>query len=296
MIKPFVEMVADNYGQQFSVDRVCYESRTDYQHLLIFQNSDFGRVLILDGIVQCTERDEFIYHEMLAHVPIFAHGQAKNVLIIGGGDGGTLREVLRHRQAAQVTLVEIDGQLLDICREQLPNHHQGAFEDPRTRILIQDGIRFVKETSEKFEVIISDATDPVGPGKALFTADFYAGCRRCLAPGGVLVTQNGVAFFQLDEVTGTARSLSGLFEDWGFYTAAVPTYVGGIMAFGWASDDPSLRQTSLQTLKTRYKTAEIATRYYTPEIHQASFVLPQYVQDAINAVYFTDFQEPKEWN
>lgn len=283
MIERFVEELDVGYGQEFLVDKVYYERRTEHQHLLIFHNPSFGRVMILDGIVQTTERDEFIYHEMIAHVPLFAHGHAGNVLIIGGGDGGTLREVLRHRDVGQVTLVEIDGELLKICREHLPNHHQGAFDDSRTRIVIQDGILFVNETKEKFDVIISDSTDPVGPGTALFNQNFYAGCRRCLNPGGVLVTQNGVAFMQLDEVVATAQNLSSLFMDWGFFSAAIPTYVGGIMAFGWASDNPLLRSTSLQAIEDRFERSGVKTRYYHPEIHSAAFALPQYVRNAMEA-------------
>jgi spermidine synthase len=282
MIERYYEEVAPGYGQRFTVDNVLCDIQTEYQHLMIFDHCHFGRVMVLDGILQSTRQDEFIYHEMMAHVPLFAHGHAKRVLIIGGGDGGTLREVLRHKTPIQVALVEIDGLLLDACREYLPQHHQGAFEDPRTRLLVQDGIRFVKESTESFDVIIIDSTDPVGPGKVLFTEDFYAACRRCLAPGGILVTQNGVAFFQLEEVTSTAQSLSHVFEDFGFYSAAVPTYIGGIMAFGWASDDPGLRAISLDILKTRYAAAGISTGYYTPHIHRAAFVLPRYVQAAID--------------
>lgn len=283
MMKQFVETLYDAYGQLFSVDKVYYELQTEHQHLLIFHNAKFGRVMALDGIIQTTEVDEFIYHEMLTHVPIFAHGHAKRILIIGGGDGGMLREVLRHKEVMHVTLVEIDGELVEICREHMPNHHQGAFDDPRTRIVIQDGIVFVKEHQEQYDVIITDSTDPIGPGEVLFKDNYYAGCRRLLTPGGVLVTQNGVPFMQLDEVTNTARNLSGIFKDWGFYTAAVPTYVGGIMTFAWASDDPQLRWVPLETLLDRYQSAGIETRYYHPEIHGAAFVLPQYVRAAIGA-------------
>jgi len=269
--------------QRIQVRGVLYEGRSDYQSICVLDTVPFGRALILDGVLQTTEMDEFIYHEMIAHVPLFAHGHAENLLIIGGGDGGTLREVLRHRNVGQVTLVEIDGALLKICREHLPNHHQGAFDDSRTRIVIQDGILFVNETKEKFDVIISDSTDPVGPGTALFNQNFYAGCRRCLNPGGVLVTQNGVAFMQLDEVVATAQNLSNLFMDWGFFSAAIPTYVGGIMAFGWASDNPLLRSTSLQAIKDRFERSGVKTRYYHPEIHSAAFALPQYVRNALEA-------------
>ena len=280
----FAETLFDGYRQEFQVDRVYLECTTGQQDLLIFHNPCFGRVMVLDGIVQTTEGDEFIYHEMLAHVPLFAHGAARRVLIVGGGDGGMLREVLRHREVERVVQVEIDTAVIDTCREHLPNHSRGAFDEPRAEIVIADGARFVAETAERFDTVICDSTDPIGPGAALFGAEFYAGCRRCLAPGGVLVTQNGVPFFQSEEARDTARELGRLFRDWHFFSAAVPTYAGGIMLFGWASDDESLRTVPVAMLRERYAAAGFRTRYYNPEIHQASFALPQYVREIVGKV------------
>ena len=237
--------------------------------------------MVLDGIVQTTEGDEFIYHEMLAHVPLFAHGSVRRVLIVGGGDGGMLREVLRHREVERAVQVEVDSGVIALCREYLPNHSAGAFEDPRVEIVIADGARFVSATDERFDVIISDSTDPVGPGTALFSPEFYAACRRCLSPGGLLVTQNGVAFLQPEVARNTARDLSRTFRDWHFFSAAVPTYAGGVMLFGWATDDASLRGGSVETLRERYAAAGIRTRYYNPEVHVASFALPQYVRELV---------------
>jgi len=142
---------------------------------------------------------------MLAHVPILAHGNAKRVLIVGGGDGAMLREVVRHRSVEHITQVEIDRQVIDLCREYLPNHSRGAFDDRRVNIVIDDGLNFVRTTPERFDVIISDINDPIGPGKTLFSQVFYAACHRCLLPGGVLTTQNGVFFMQEEEVATTAR-------------------------------------------------------------------------------------------
>ena len=277
----FTETLYHDYGQQFGVDEVYFEHRTDHQHLLIFRNSRFGRVMALDGVVQTTERDEFIYHEMLAHTPILAHGDAKRVLIVGGGDGGMLREVCRHQSIEHITQVEIDAAVVDMSKRYLPNHSQGAYDDPRLNLVIADGMTYVREASDTFDVIISDSTDPIGPGEVLFTQDFYAACRQCLNSGGVLVTQNGVAFVQLDEVRNTAKRLASVFRDWHFYGAAVPTYIGGIMTFAWGSDNLDLRRTPLEVLQQRYQAAEIKTRYYNPEIHQAAFALPQYVLEAI---------------
>ncbi|MBC8520158.1 MAG: polyamine aminopropyltransferase [Gammaproteobacteria bacterium] len=277
----FEETLYDSYWQGFEVGEVYFEHGTGQQQLKIFHNPRFGRVMVLDGVVQTTEADEFIYHEMLAHVPLLAHGNAKRVLIIGGGDGGILREVCRHQSIEQITQVEIDRAVVEMSIEHLPNHSAGAFDDPRFELVIDDGMNYASNSDRQFDVIISDSTDPIGPGESLFTQDFYSACKARLAPGGILVTQNGVAFMQLDEVQDTARRLRSLFADSTFYSAAVPTYVGGIMTFAWATDNTALRSVDLTTLQTRFEQAGIETRYYNPAIHQAAFALPQYLQKAI---------------
>lgn len=280
-MRNFSETLYDAYGQEFRVDEMLHEVKTEHQHLLIFKNVLFGRVMALDGIVQTTEKDEFIYHEMMSHVPIFAHGNVKRVLIVGGGDGGMLREVCRHDTVRQVTQVEIDQAVIDMCLKYLPKHSDGAYSDPRAKIVIDDGINFVQKTDDKFDVIISDSTDPLGPGEALFTESFYAACRKCLNPGGIMVTQNGVPFHQMDEIRQTGEHLKTLFSDWHFYMAAVPSYVGGAMCFAWATDEPELRHIDLATLRERYRKSGINTRFYNPEIHFSAFALPQYVLKAI---------------
>jgi len=270
--------VHPGYGQFFTVERVLYESRTEHQHLIIFENALYGRVMALDGIIQTTEGDEFIYHEMLAHVPLIAHGGAARVLIIGGGDGGMLREVAKHRSLTTIVQVEIDNTVIELCKRYLPRHSQGAFEDPRLRLVIDDGLAFLADTADRFDVIISDSTDPVGPGEALFSRDFYRLCRERLNPGGVLVTQNGVPHIQRETFIDTHRRRTALFADAGYYGAPIPTYVGGLMAFGWASDDAGLRHQTLETLETRHREAGIHTRYYTPAIHHGAFALPRYLE------------------
>lgn len=277
----YQETLYDGYGQRFSVDRMLHEVRTEHQHLVIFENARMGRVMALDGVIQTTEADEFIYHEMLTHVPILAHGAAKRVLIIGGGDGGMLREVAKHASVEHITMVEIDGTVVDMCKEFLPNHSQGAFDDARLNLVIDDGMRFVATTTEKFDVIISDSTDPIGPGEVLFSENFYQACHRCLNEGGVLVTQNGTPFMQLDTVRNTAGRMNGLFADWHFYQAAVPTYIGGSMTFAWGATNPALRQVDVATLAQRFAASGVQTRYYNPAIHQGAFALPQYVLQAI---------------
>ena len=278
----FVEALHPELQQGLRMDRVLYRDKSDLQDLIIFENPRFGRVMCLDGVVQTTEGDEFVYHEMLTHVPMLAHGAAKSVLIIGGGDGGMAREALKH-QGVAVTMVEIDRAVVDFCAEHLPNHSAGAFEDPRLDLIITDGAKFVKETEKRFDVIIIDSTDPIGPGAVLFTAEFYADCKRCLTEGGVLVTQNGVPFVQPEEVTNSFQRLGESFADVHFYRAAVPTYQGGDMAFGWATDNPALRRVDVATLEARYAAAGLDLRFVTPEFHAASFALPRQILDLMTS-------------
>lgn len=275
------ETLHDNYGQFFAVEKMLHEVRTEHQHLVIFQNPRMGRVMALDGAIQTTEADEFIYHEMLTHVPILAHGTARNILIIGGGDGGMLREVCRHSSVDRITMVEIDQAVVDMCKEYLPNHSSGAYDDPRVNLVIDDGMRFIANCTDKFDVIISDCPDPTGPGEVLFSEDFYHACHRCLTVDGILVAQNGTPFLQIDEVKTTAKNIQGLFADWHFYHAAVPTYIGGSMTFAWAAKNRQARHLSLDILRQRFAGSGIVTRYYNADIHQAAFALPQYVLQAI---------------
>lgn len=246
---------------------MLYREKTDHQDLVIFENPVLGRVMALDGVVQTTERDEFIYHEMLTHVPLLAHGAAKKVLIIGGGDGGMLREVSRHSGVEQITMVEIDAGVVEFCRQYLPNHSAGAYDDPRFKLVIDDGVNFVNQTDETFDVIISDCTDPIGPGESLFTSAFYEGCARCLNEGGIFVAQNGVCFLQQDEAVNSHAKLSGYFSDVSFYQAAIPTYYGGIMTFaGRARTRRCARSICLlcnSALTKAAYTAVITTRQFT---------------------------------
>ncbi len=273
-----VEELHATYRQALRIDALRYDSETDHQRLRIFENERFGRVLTLDGVVQTTEGDEFIYHEMLTHVPLFAHGAAKRVLIIGGGDGGMLREVCRHRSVERVVMVEIDAGVVDFSKQHLPSLSAGAFDDPRLELVISDGADYMKAgDGERFDVIIVDSTDPIGPGETLFTDHFYGHAAKRLTDGGVLVTQNGVPFMQPDELTGTMRAFKTLFADWTCYLAHVPSYAGGPMALGWGSHDPRLRDVADTLLRQRVKSAGFETRYYTPDVHKAAFALPGYV-------------------
>lgn len=272
----FSETLYPDFRQSLQIEEILYEGRTAFQDAVIFRNERFGRVLTLDGVVQTTEGDEFCYHEMIAHVPIVAHGAARRVLIIGGGDGGVLREVLKHPIEAAV-MIELDETVVNICREFMPSLSAGAFDDPRGDVRFMDGIKFVAETDEKFDVIIVDSTDPIGPGEVLFTQEFYAHCARCLTGRGILVTQSGVTFLQDEEAAQTYRRMKPLFADASLYLTQVPTYAAGFMTFGWGCHSTEPRQTSVAEITQRIAGLDLGARYYTPEIHVASFALPGYI-------------------
>jgi spermidine synthase len=271
-----VELLHDDARQCLKESTLLYDSETAHQRLRVFRNATFGRILTLDGVVQVTEGDEFIYHEMMAHVPIFAHGSAKSVLIVGGGDGGMAREALRHRGVERVVMVEIDAGVIEFSKQYLPGISAGAFDDARLEVVIADGADYMKAEGERFDVIIVDSTDPVGPGEVLFTDTFYGHARARLNPDGVLVTQNGVPFMQGAELTNTMRAFKALFADATCYLATIPTYYGGPMAMGWGTDGAA-RETPLDALERRFAEAGFETRYYTPAAHKAAFALPGYV-------------------
>jgi spermidine synthase len=276
------ETLFDELGfrMSYAVERVLYEMQTEHQHLVLFQHKFFGKMLMLDGATQVTTRDEFIYHEMMTHVPIFAHGKAREVLVVGGGDCGIAEEVLKHKSVARLTQVEIDASVVEFSKEHFPEFTKPVLTSKRFDLVIDDGMDYVARTERRFDVIIVDSTDPQGPGKVLFTRKFYAACKRCLTAGGVLVTQNGVPFVQPAELVASVRHFRGLFADAGCYIAAIPTYVGGHMAMGWATDDKRLRAVPLATLTARYARAgRPATRYWTPEVHKAAFALPRFIVD-----------------
>ncbi|MEM6761665.1 MAG: polyamine aminopropyltransferase [Pseudomonadota bacterium] len=252
------------------------------QDLQVFDSIAFGKVMMLDGAFQITAADEFIYHEMMAHMPLFSHPNAERVLIIGGGDGGIAREALRHPSVTAATLVEIDAAVVALCRSEFEGVSAGAFDDPRLSVVIADGATFVAETDERFDVVIVDSPDPVGAGAVLFTEAFYAGCRRVLRPGGILVTQSGMPFLTPDFFRAHAATLARVFPHRRFFTSTVPSYTGGPMAHGFSSDDPGRSGTATEALAARQSALGLTFRYWTPAIHQAAFALPQYVADLVD--------------
>jgi len=268
------------WGQRFAITRELARVTSQFQDIVLFESESHGRVMVLDGCIQITERDEFVYQEMLGHVPLLAHGDARRVLIIGAGDGGVLRRVLMHTNVERCVMVEIDGEVIRLAKAFLPDIAAGAWDDPRADIIVGDGIDYVKHAQDaSFDVIIVDSTDPIGVGEVLFTDDFYENCARILTSRGLVVNQCGVPFMQADELRETSARRRRFFAHVSAYVAAVPTYVGGFMTLGMAAKDASAFTQDVASIAARAEQQGIAgtSEYWTPEIHIGSFNLPPYI-------------------
>jgi spermidine synthase len=272
----FTETLHKGWRQQIKVEKILYHDKTEHQDLILFESASWGRVLALDGVVQTTTGDEFAYHEMLVHPALLAHGRVRSVCIVGGGDGGTLREVVKHDTVQRIVKAELDPGVIEFCKKFLPSLSDGAFDDPRLELSYGDAAAFMAKEGEGFDLILVDSTDPIGPGAALFTEAFYRDCRRRLNEGGILVTQAGNPALAAQELADVmARKRAAGFGDVDFLLTVVPTYVGGFMALGWASDDATRRRVRIDTLRSRPLPEGL--RYYTPEVHAAAFAHPVWV-------------------
>jgi len=272
-----VDQGSPDITSAFRVTRLVHTEQTPYQHLEIYDSAIFGRMLVLDGAVQTTEREEFVYHEMLAHPALCAHPAPKRVLIIGGGDGGALEEALKHPLEG-ATLVEIDEAVVRTSREYLAGVAGRAFEDPRATLVIGDGIAYAGETAERFDVALVDSTDPQGPAVGLFAPEFYGTIARKLTPGGLLVVQSGSAMYQRDLIRSVRRTMRPFFPVVRTYVAAVVEYPGTLWSFTVGSLGPDPAVVPPDTIAKR--TAGFGLRYYTPIGHQAAFAAPPFLREA----------------
>ncbi|WOH67807.1 polyamine aminopropyltransferase [Bradyrhizobium sp. BWA-3-5] len=271
-MREFQENLYEHHSQTFTIDAELYRGQTEFQEVLIFENRLFGRVLVLDGIVQLTQRDNYIYHEMLTHVPLMAHARTKSVLIIGGGDGGALKEILKH-PVQQVVMVELDKDVIALSKRYFPEVSSGAFEDGRVSLIVGNGFEYVAQTRRQFDAIIVDSTDPIGSGEALFTRSFYAHCRKLLHPGGVLSLQSGVPFYNPEQLQAVCGRLAFSFEGVRPYLAPVPSYAGGMLALVAAGESHKALRPPIKTLRERFQRLHLRTDYYSPVIHRAAFTL-----------------------
>jgi spermidine synthase len=260
-----------------------YKKDSDYQRVEVYETLAYGNMLTLDGMVMCTQKDEYVYHEMITHVPMFSNRKAKRALVIGGGDGGTVRELLRHEQLEEVTLVEIDELVIEACKLHLPETAV-AFDNPRLNLLVEDGIKYIKDCKdEHYDLIIVDSADPVGPGEGLFTAEFYKEVYRCLTKDGVMITQSESPRFNsavFVEIYDTYKQIFGK-EKVHCYLAAIPTYPTGTWSFSYSAKGEA-HPLRFDTEAAAAFSKREGLKYYNEAIHNAAFALPNFVQELLN--------------
>ncbi len=264
------------------VDRQLYSGQSEYQRIDVFDSKEFGRFLTLDGYMMLTERDEFIYHEMITHVPMAVHPDVKDVLVIGAGDGGVIRELCRYDSIRRIDMVEIDAMVVEVSRTWLPQT-ACSLDDERVRIFFEDGLKYVRTRENEYDLIIVDSTDPFGPGEGLFTKEFYGNCYKALKPDGIMVNQHESPFYP-EDANACQRAHKRIVESFPVsrvYQAHIPTYPSGHWLFGFASKCyHPLHDLNEQAWKDRH----LKTRYYTPKLHQGAFMLPAYVEEMLEDV------------
>ena len=275
----YTENHTENAKFSVRVDRQLFSAQSPFQRLDVFDTVEFGRLFALDGLVMLTEKDEFIYHDMIVHVPMATNPDIKDVLVIGGGDGGTARELSRYASVRRIDLVDIDGMVVDVSKEYLPFTACGL-DDARVNVHIEDGLKFVRSREEEYDLIIVDSTDPFGPGEGLFTKEFYGNCFKALKDGGILVNQHESPYYE-DDARSMQRAHSRIREFFPVcrvYQAHIPTYPSGHWLFGFASKkyDP------VKDLDdAAWNALGIETRYYNTDLHKGCFALPNYVLEML---------------
>ncbi len=271
------EKFGDFVGFRFKVDNTLFSGKSEFQTVDVVETRGHGKMLLNDGLVMLTERDEFVYHDMITHVPLFVHPNPKKVLIIGGGDGGTAREVIRHPEVEKCVMVEIDGMVVDACKEFIPQT-ASKLDDPKVELLIDDGIKYVKETKEKFDVVLVDSTDPFGPAEGLFGPGFYNDVLSVLNDDGIVVSQGESPWYEpgrQGELLGVLNEVFPLVRIYNYHNLGYP---GGFWSFTFASKglDPIANFDEKRVLDS-----ELEFKYYNCETHRAAFALPEFMKDAV---------------
>jgi spermidine synthase len=278
----FTEKHTPNVNFSIKVDRQLYSGQSEFQRIDVFDSKEFGRFLTLDGFIMLTEKDEFVYHEMIVHVPMAVHPNAKNILVIGAGDGGVIRELTRYDIIENIDLVEIDELVVEVCKRYLPAT-SCRMDDPRVNIYYEDGVKFIRSCVNKYDLIIVDSTDPFGPGEGLFTKEFYGSCYKALSDDGIMVNQHESPFYS-EDAAAMQRAHKRIVESFPIsrvYQVHIPTYPSGLWLFGFASkkyhpvNDINAAAWNLLGIKTRY---------YNSRLHAGSFALPTYVEELLRDV------------
>lgn len=278
----FSENHTPNVQISIRVDRQLYSGKSEFQRIDVFESPEFGRFLTLDGYMMLTEKDEFIYHEMITHVPMAVHPNVKKVLVIGAGDGGVIRELVNYPELEAIDMVEIDPLVVEVCKKYLPKT-ACRFDDPRVKIHYEDGLRFVRFKENEYDLIIVDSTDPFGPGEGLFTKEFYGNCYKALKDDGILINQHESPFYP-EDAAACQRAHKNIVETFPLakvYQAHIPTYPSGHWLFGFASK----KYHPLKNLnETRWNMRSLTCRYYTTTLHKGAFYIPAYVEELLKNV------------
>nr|VFK32257.1 MAG: spermidine synthase [Candidatus Kentron sp. MB]VFK35231.1 MAG: spermidine synthase [Candidatus Kentron sp. MB]VFK77209.1 MAG: spermidine synthase [Candidatus Kentron sp. MB] len=269
----FTELNKEGAGLTLKVKRVIHSSVSDFQRIDVLETEEFGKALVLYGSIMITEKDEFTYHEMISHVPLSVHPAPSRVLIIGGGDGGALREALRHQPVQTVQVVEIDAQVVQVCKRFFPGMTTG-FDNPRAQLIYDDGARFIANTREQFDLVISDSSDPLGPAEVLFKQSFYQNVHDRLAQDGIFVAQTESPLFHADNVRNIYKNLRAVFPIVKMYLAHIPTYPSALWSFAFCSK----RYHPLRDFRPETADGITGLHYYNADIHHGAFALPNYVK------------------
>ena len=278
MEKFYKEITPGGYGIAIKQKEILFSDKSPFQKVEIFESdSDLGRVLTLDDLMMTTEGDEFFYHEMITHIPMMTHKCPKTVLVIGGGDGGTVREVLKHDTVEKVVLCEIDGMVIDACKKYLPTI-ACELDNPKCEILVEDAIEYMKDKKDMFDIVLIDSTDPMGPGEGLFTDEFYTNVKNSLRKGGIMVAQSESPFAQKESVQKMYKQLKKVFPICATYTSNIPTYPGGYWAWAYCSVDVEpLSYIDEERCEKITKTCKVYNRDY----HMARFALPNFLKELV---------------
>ncbi|MCH5194038.1 MAG: polyamine aminopropyltransferase [Oscillospiraceae bacterium] len=274
----FSEPHTPDVKMSIRINKQLHSEQSEYQRIDVFESPEFGRFLTLDGLMMLTEKDEFIYHEMITHVAMASNPDIKNVLVIGAGDGGTVRELTRYDTIQNIDMVEIDKRVVEVSLEYLPVT-ACRLDDPRVRIFYDDGLRFVRSKEKQYDLIIVDSTDPFGPGEGLFTSEFYGNCHKALTEKGILVNQHESPYYA-DDAKAMQRAHKRIREFFSIcrvYQVHIPTYPSGHWLFGFASNavDP------LEADAERWNSLGIKTKYYNTDLHKGCFAIPNYVKELL---------------
>ena len=278
----FSEYHTPNVRNSIRVDRQLYSKQSEYQRIDIFETPEFGRVLTLDGNVMLTERDEFIYNEMITHVPMAVHPGIRNILVIGAGDGGVVTELTRYDRVENIDLVEMDPMVVEACRAFLPGN-ASRLDDRRVHIYFENALKFIRRRADTYDLIIVDSTDPFGPSEVYFTKEFYGNCYNALKEDGIMVNQQGSPFFKHDaeEMQRSHKRIVSTFPISRVYQAHIPTYAAGYWCFGFASK----KYHPTDNLDVEgWKALNLRTKYYTPKLHVGAFALPAFLEELLMEV------------